>query len=81
VDRDAEADDATEVLRASTFAAGFDLRPDVDFARRREPFRDANFAAFAFKRRDLRAAGDRFAAFLIILDLCFAFVAMSRAEL
>ena len=66
--------DATEVLLTSTFSTRFDPRAAV-LERALEPFLDATFAAFTFKRIDLPGAD--LAAFRIALDFCFAFVAMS----
>jgi hypothetical protein len=81
VERDVETADATEALRVSTFAAGFEFRPLEAFARELDPLRGANFPAFAFKRMDLGPVDDLFAAFFIAFTLCLAFFAMSRAEL
>jgi hypothetical protein len=81
VERLAGLPDATEALRASTFATGFEFRPAEAFSRELDPFRGANFPAFAFKRMDLVPVDDRFAAFFIAFTFCLAFVAMSRAEL
>ena len=66
--------DTTEVLLTSTFSTRFDPREAV-LARALEPFLEATFFAFTFKRMDLLDAG--LAAFRIALDFCFAFVAMS----
>jgi hypothetical protein len=60
-----------EVLRAAVFDAGLELF--------REPFRDAAFAGFAFRRTDLALEDDRPEAFFVALGFCFALVAINAA--
>ena len=82
MDRAADAAAASELLRDSAFAADFARRPRAAFADDRALFREANFAAFAFKRIDLVAFAGRFVAFLVAFFVAFlrAFLRFAMTE-
>jgi hypothetical protein len=83
VDRAGADGAAAAVLLDSAFAGFEDLRSDVfesGLELLREPFRDAAFEGFVFKRTDLAVADERPEAFFVALGFGFAFVAISAAS-
>jgi len=79
VDREEVEVTATGLRRGSTFDGRRTDPLDLGLDPFLEPFADALFVAFAFKRKDLDVEAERLAAFLVAFALTFAFDAIRAA--